>query len=281
MANFSVCLIQPPGYLHSLALLEACQLLSCSLASLGHSSTLQVNQVQPGAVNIVVGYQLLEPAAMAELAPHHPVVYQLEQLSDREGWFTPAREAVLRRAWAVWDYSAQNAAFLRQRGLEKIQLLPLGYHPGLERIEHRPEADKDIDVLFYGSMNQRRTEVLDRLKSMCRTEALFGVYGEARDRFIARARILLNVHFYQAQILEQVRLSYLLNNRCFIVSEQAPQNPFNGGIVCGAVAELPLLCERFLADPEARRRVAEEGYRTFQSRPMTEYLKPVLESLPQ
>ena len=35
MERFSVCLIQPPNYVHSLALLEVAQLLAGSLESLG------------------------------------------------------------------------------------------------------------------------------------------------------------------------------------------------------------------------------------------------------
>jgi len=149
LARFSICLVQPSGYVHSLALLEVCQLLTCSLASLGHAARWQTNRVEAGACNIVVGYHLLDPRSMAQLAGQRVVLYQLEQLSNREGWFTPDREAVLRQAWAAWDYSAENVGFLRGRGFERVGLLPLGYHPGLERIRHRPEAGKDIDVLFY------------------------------------------------------------------------------------------------------------------------------------
>ena len=41
---------------------------------------------------------------------------------------------------------------------------------------------------------------------------LFGDYGEVRDRWIARSRVVLNIHFYDIKVAEQVRLSYLLNN---------------------------------------------------------------------
>jgi hypothetical protein len=105
------------------------------------------------------------------------------------------------------------------------------------------------------------------------------VYGEERDSCIARARMVLNVHLHAAKILEQVRLSYLLNNRCFVVSEEAEQNPFGDGIVVGTFAELPDLCQRFAAQPEARREIAARGYQAFRRRPMVEHLRRVLREM--
>lgn len=276
MEKFTVCLVQPPDYKHSSALLEVCQLVAGSLESLGKSCRFQMNQVDPGTVNIVLGYHLLAAKAREHLASHRVILYQLEQLSDREGWFTEEREALLRSAWAVWDYSRENAEFLRRRGFEKTLFLPLGYHPRLERIRHRKEADKDIDVLFYGAVNDRRRGVVHELRKRLRTEWLFGIYGKERDAYIARARIVLNVHFYEARILEQVRLAYLLNNRCFVVSEAAEHNPFGEGIVLGPIGELPELCERFVARPEERWERADRGYRAFQQQPMVEHLRAVL-----
>ena len=276
MDKFTVCLVQPLGYRHSQAFLEVCQLVASSLESLGKSCRFQINLVDPETVNIVLGYHLLAPKMREHLAAHRVILYQLEQLSEREGWFTEERENLLRSAWAVWDYSRENVAFLRQRGFERALFLPLGYHPRLERIRHRKEADRDIDVLFYGAVNDRRKGVMREMKTRLRAEWLFGVYGEERDAYIARSRIVLNLHFYQAKILEQVRLAYLLNNRCFVVSEEVDRNPFGEGIVLGPLAELPALCERYVACPEERRDLAERAYRAFQQQPMVEHLRGVL-----
>lgn len=276
METFTVCLVQPPDYKHSGAFAEVCQLVAGSLESLGKTCRFQVNQVDPETVNIVVGYHLLAAKVREHLGAYRVILYQLEQLSEREGWFTEEREEMLRSAWAVWDYSRENVAFLRQRGFDRALFLPLGYHPRLERIGHRKEAGKDIDVLFYGAVNDRRKRVIREMKKRLRAEWLFGIYGAERDAYIARSKIVLNVHFYQAKILEQVRLAYLLNNRCFVVSEEADRNPFGDGIVLGPIGELPELCERFAARPEERRERAERSYRAFQQQPMVEHLRAVL-----
>jgi hypothetical protein len=41
--------------------------------------------------------------------------------------------------------------------------MPVGYVPELERI--RPAPAEDIDVLFFGSVNDRRQRVLDQLRA--------------------------------------------------------------------------------------------------------------------
>ncbi len=276
----SVCLIQPPDYVHSLGLLEVCQLLCLTLESLGSDCSFHVNRIDPDRLNIVVGYHLLAPRDAVQLARAPCVCYQLEQLSRDQGWFSADREAVLRMAPAVWDYSPENVQFLRSRGFPRVAHLPLGYHPRLRRIAHRPEPEKDIDVLFYGSMNARRQAVLDSLRRRCQVQALFGVYGEERDQWISRARVLLNVHFYETKILEQVRLSYLLNNECFVVTEESRPNPFAAGVVSGGYEELAALCERYLADPASRQQCAARGLRLLEQRPMTDYLRPLIDSLP-
>lgn len=277
-ASFCVCLVQPKGYAHSLGLREVCDLLCRSIETLGHPCLFQVNGIQEDAINIIVGYQMLGPGALARLKGRLWAAYQLEQLSEDEGCFRK-REHVLRAAPVIWDYSPENIAFLTSRGFNRVEYLALGFHPQLKRIPHRAEPAKDIDVLFYGALNNRRAAMLQKLHSRCRLEALFGIYGADRDQYIARSRIILNVHFYQARIIEQVRLAYLLNNECFIVSEDAGQNPFEGGLVTGSYDELPPLCEQYLADPEQRRAIAARGSRAFEQRPMVEHLRPRLAAL--
>jgi len=278
--QFSICLIQPPEYVHSEALREAAELLDFSARSLGFSSRVRSNELQPGALNVVLGYHLLAEAHIEKLAAHPCIIYQLEQLSEHEGWFTEQRERLLRAAGHVWDYSADNVAFLQGRGIDRASLLPLGYHPKLRRIDHWPEEKKDIDVLFYGGRNERRIRILRRLYPRCRLHALFGVYGAERDRWIARARTVLNMHYYDAQVLEQVRLSYLLNNECFVVSELSAENPYGGGLVLCPYEELAKRCLYYLKRPAARRRVAARGLEILRKRPMTQCLEWALEALP-
>ena len=151
-----------------------------------------------------------------------------------------------------------------------MRLVPVGFHEELQTI--RPETP-DVDVLFYGSLNQRRQGVLDDLARDCAVQTLCGVYGEERDRWVARAKIVLNIHFYAAQIMEQPRLADLLNNGRFVISEESRINPYQDGLVTVPYSRLAQACRVWLNEPAQRDRVAQAGLALLQARPMTEYLR--------
>lgn len=271
MSQFSVVLIRPEGYVHSLGLAEVCETLAAALRDLGHQATITTNRLRSDHQNIVVGWHLLRtwPAGMASTPV---IVYQLEQLSDREGWWTEQRKALLKTTSAVWDYSLENVVFLERQGIH-ARHVPLGGHPGMNRIACRPEDERDVEILFYGSMNERRAGVLHQIGSrgmVLRT--LFNVYGPDRDQWIGRSKIALNLHYYDTQIPEQVRLSYLLNNGCFVISEGP--SPYSGGLVTGDPDQIPEMCAYYLNRPQERREIAYQGHQLLPA--MTESLLPVL-----
>lgn len=222
------------------------------------------NELRPDAVNILVGASIFVCDQLREQARGlRYVVYQMEQLSDREGRFRarPNYVEFLRQADWVWDYSAANIAALKAQGIGRISHVPVGYHPSLERLRHG--RSRDIDVLFYGSLTERRQAVLAALQQAgLRVRASFGEYGEALDELIERSHVVLNMHqFDNVDTLEEVRLSYLLANGCFVVSEAADHNPYGDGMVVAPYGRLAETCREYLAAGEARRdEVARRGY---------------------
>lgn len=269
--SFNVVLIAPEGYEHSLAFLEVGELLVESFRSLGKQARLQQNRLDPASTNVILGYNLLpngEP-----LRPVRHILVQLEQLSMQEGWFRPDRIEMLRRADAVWDYASENVEFLRRRGLTKVRHLPIGYHDNLRRIVRQ---NQDIDVLFYGSLNHRRRFVLEQIGKFATVKCLVGVYGQERDDYIARSKIVVNLHFYESQIMEQARIAYLLNNRCFVVSEASKLNPFGATLVTCEYDRVVETVQHYLANPCERYQKAKEAHCAFRERPMMDYLREVL-----
>lgn len=266
--RFRVCIVVPPGYRHSHAFVELAYLLKGSLETRGRECDIAPNELSAERVNILLGYHLVEDPRVLDGCVY--VAYQLEQLSAREGVYSPKIERVLRGARAVWDYSRDNVAFLASRGIG-ASWLPIGYHECLERVARA--AEPDIDILFYGSVNERRRRVLRELEQEgARVEAVFGAYAKQRDRLIGRAKVILNVHHYAAQIFEQVRVSYLLNNRCFVVSEDSADYPYEGVEVCRAPYEqLAATCLTWLARERERRERGDAAYHQFrQHYPMSE-----------
>lgn len=271
--KFAVTVVSPPGYIHSAAFTEVAESLCYGLLSLGHDCVLTTEGQLSGRQHIVLGSNLL-PLYPLPLAPE-AILYNLEQVQHGSSWITPAQLDVFRRH-VVWDYSEQNATRLAEFGINVSRVVPVGYASELTRIPRAP--DPEIDVLFFGSMNPRRQAVIDQMRALgLKAEAVFGVYGQARDELISRAKLVLNVHYYEAKVLEMVRISYLLANRCAVLSECSSDPRDDDGLAQGvAFADYPDLARtaRALVDaPDERDRLAHRGLELIRSRPVTEYLR--------
>jgi tetratricopeptide (TPR) repeat protein len=275
--RYAVTVISPPGYVHAAAFREVAETLAYGLEALGHDVTLGTDPRAAGRRHIVLGANLL-PHTNERLL-EGSILYNLEQVAPDSPWLTPAL-LELYRTYPVWDYSALNADALVAMGLPRPQLVPIGWMPQLRRI---PSLEEDIDVLFYGSMNERRAAVLHDLERRgARVHAAFGVYGDERDRLIARSRVVLNVHYYEAKVFEIVRVSYLLGNGRAVVSERgadpAQEAPFEQGVAFAPYEGLVDTCLRLLGEPETRQRLANAGQLVMSARLQVNYLEPVLTS---
>lgn len=274
--RFHICLVQPPGYVHSEALTELAELLYHGLADLGHQPSFARQSMAPDARNILLGCHLASPGLVAQLPPG-TIAINSEQIADPA---VPVRGQVFEwaKAATLWDYSPANLAVLAAAGLP-ARLLPIGWHPALRRIPVAPE--QDIDVLFYGSINERRRVLLEAVRDAgMRVAHGFGVYGAARDAMVARAKLVLNLHFFESQILEIVRVSYLMNNAKAVVAEINPDSiadpEFTPGL-CGVPRDgIVAACRRLVDDQAARRDLEARALATLQRRPQAALLAPLL-----
>jgi hypothetical protein len=273
--RYAVTVISPPGYVHSAAFREVAEALVHGLQALEHDAVLGEDPRVYGRKHIVLGANLL-PHTRQKLRPGS-ILYNLEQIQEGSPWLTESLLALYRQ-FPLWDYSEANADALERLGVSRPTVVPIGWMPQLARIEPAPQ---DIDVLFYGSMNDRRRAVLRGLHERgVRVHAAFGVYGEARDRLIARSRIVLNVHFYEAKVFEIVRVSYLLGNGRVVVSEQgsnpAEEAPFEDAVAFAPYDGLVERCLALLREPAERERRAYAGSMAMGSRPETRFLEGAL-----
>ena len=123
-------------------------------------------------------------------------------------------------------------------------------------------------MLFYGAINERRKAVLEGLIARgLRIEFLAGVYREARDRYIARAKVVLNLHYYPASVFETVRVSYLLANEKAVVAECGPNTTLPPELT-DALCAVPYdglvdACCQLVADAGARANLARRGFECF------------------
>lgn len=270
--------IKPKGYAHSETFAELAETLHAAFLDLGTPTQVVEDRFDPSAVNLVLGWHLLSEAQEAALPPQC-ILYNLEQMDERN---RPFRDRLVRLSGRceVWDYSRRNIDILHRAGFPgSIQHVPIGTMPTLTRIPVAPY--QDIDVLFYGSINERRRQVLQGLKDTgLRVHTAFGVYGAERDALIARAKVILNLHYYETSILEMVRLSYLWANRKAVVTEHSPDTDLEPGLE-GAARFVPYdrlvaACRELAADEAARHALEIRAFEVMSARSEAEILQKVL-----
>ena len=274
MSRYSIWIVSPPNYIHSQAFDEVALGLNAAFRALGLEAEIVRDSSRLGDVSIVLGCNLL--SAVPVPAGKRLILFNLEQITPNSPWLTDAYLALLRR-FPVWDYSEGNIAELARMGI-RAEHCGIGYVPELTRIAPSPEA---IDVLFVGSVNDRRIAVLKQLATQgVNVEARFNVYGADRDAFVARSKIILNVHFYESRVFEIVRVSYLLANCKCVVSESGAdttfEKRFEPGIAFAPYDKLAETCVRLLQNPAARQEMANAGFERIKALPQTEYLRRAL-----
>lgn len=261
--------VTPAGYPHSAAFDEIALGLHHAFESLGLQAPIVRHVDDITGTPIVVGANLIggfvDTLEIADVLPEDSIIYNLEQIDPTSAWMTDRYLGLLNR-FRVWDYSPANAQRLLQMGIEIEGVCGIGYVPELERIEQG--VFEDIDVLFYGGMNPRRAAILDALKARgLNVVVAANCFGEARDQLVARSKIVLNIHFYEAKVLEMVRISYLLANGQCVVSEvgvdRDEETFFQEGIAFASYEGLVDRCVELVAQPEQRRRISRNAKSIF------------------
>jgi hypothetical protein len=258
--HFNVTAVRPDRYPAADALRVTATLLACALRRLGEPVRLGVNEFLRDATNIVVGAHLLG-ADVAHTLPDGTIVFNTEPL-DAGGAHAEALQPFAAR-FRVWDYDARNLAPLRALGNRAADVVSAGYLPEMTSVVHR--SDKDIDVLFYGQLSGHRRSVLAAIERRGRRVVwLHDVYGTARDAWIARSRIVLNLHYRPRAPFEVGRVAHLFANRCTVVAESDTPGDIDDdlaqGLLAAPAAQIPEAVDSLLGDPGRCAMLAEEGF---------------------
>lgn len=256
--RFDVWIVTPTGNIHSRCFDEVALGLQQALVSLGYESNVVTDSAHLSGPAIVLGSHLC--LGKNEPLPPQSIIYNLEQIGPDITTRIPGYIELLKRH-PVWDYSALNISQLMNLGVNAT-LCGVGYMPALTRIK---PAREDIDILFIGSVNPRRLAVFQEIEASGRkVSILYNSYGEERDQWIARAKLILNLHFYDAHIFEMVRVSYLLANRKCVVSETgldaSMEAPLRDGVVFVDYDKLAATCLFLLNDAAMRQSYADKGF---------------------
>ena len=275
----SLVTISPDGNPHSAGFDDLAIGFESGLRSLGVDVQRKTNALETSGINLLLGAHLIDTQELADRVPLNTVIVNLEQVTGFDVRSRPIYLSLLSRL-AVWDYSVRNIDELRRlTGSPYVRHVSIGYVPELTRA--LPPSAQPIDVLFYGSINARRQAVLGALGAAgLNVKHLFNVYGEARDRAIAEAKVVLNMHFYQDSIHEIVRTSYLLANRKAVVTECGPRTEIDEDMKSAMLAvpyeDLVSSCVALVRDEPRRRELEQRAFQVFAKRDQAKILRETI-----
>ncbi len=229
-----------------------------------------------GSPDLWVGFWNQVPMA---LLPHYYIFLNAEPIdvklwSENEDWFR-----AMGNAQRVWSYTRSTVEYARQRGVS-AQFVPFGYAPYYEAIFQKnvecKQLSQDIDVLFFGAMSERRRRMLDELQrrgmNVHVADRDHPAHGEKLDELLARAKIVLHIHFHEdpkAHYADLARLDHVLSNQLFVIHEKPSAllaDPvFEKYITTCDYDGIPDTCAYFLAEPAARTAKAASAREWFKS----------------
>ena len=231
-----------------------------------------------GERQIIIGGNCGTPTTLATI-PDGSIVYNYEQAGTFH--FSPEYVGLLRRS-EVWDYNLGNIERLKKYNV-RARYVPFGYVPGLE-VEFQKGWDRDLyDVMFVGSLHASspRAQIINDLKHTgLRVFASDACYGPARAEAYQQSRLVLNMHFHQAKIMETVRCATAMANHkavvCQVDRDTVVDELLVPGMACVPFDKLVETCVALSKDENERRRLERAGYETFLQRKMDDILRPVI-----
>ena len=243
-------------------------------AALGHDVGRRINDLDPRAINIIFGPQVLSNSIglpYISRLPKNTIIYNFEPFRGKSLSGTP--EAFMAQNYQIWDYSADNISSWTALAPKHLPYhAKIAYAPVLEKIPCGVE--QDIDILYYGSLTADRLDALffaakqyDGINGLT-TMALSNVWGTQRDEFIARAKVILNLS--GSNSFEIVRVSYLLANRkaviCAYKAEPKFEQDLEESLTTVNNSDVLPACRTLVEDDAIRTAYAERGYEAIKRR---------------
>jgi hypothetical protein len=192
----------------------------------------------------------------------------------------------------IWDFSSTNIREIKKTYTNiKTYYLPLLYNPYLElyykqtitrSIEYQ---NKEIDILFMGTMNNRRQKILDELKKSYKVKIIV-IEDRLSNReifdLIENSKLVLNLFYYEVFVFDYYRNTLLLSNNVLMVSE-TPYNidtisepnlkDFETNLLVSNYDNIINTVKKTLEQtPEEINRIKNKTYQWFKKHDMTEHI---------
>tara|TARA_Y200000002_G_C22639545_1_gene646304 strand:+ start:110 stop:913 length:804 start_codon:yes stop_codon:yes gene_type:complete len=163
-----------------------------------------------------------------EKYPKNYIIYNLEQ-KDISKWINKKFELSILFSKRSWDYSNLNISKFDKLLQKKLILfqLPLIEYNLLKNINNNTE---DFHILFYGTMNNHRTHILNFIKHKInkkyKIKIINNVFGENLFKYIEKSKIILNISYYKEALLECYRINEAQSCKKLVISFLPNKNDY-------------------------------------------------------
>ena len=228
-----------------------------SLQAIGIKVSIQmVGQNGRGYVSNPLLMYLPIPLVNFTVLPKRYIAYQIEQMNSN--WFTESYKKALRNSSILWNFFDLSAApdYIRQH--RRLAYMPFA----IALPKTIPAAPETIDILFVGTLNERRRQILGLIRTETKLTVLetTNLSREEHEHKLRHCKIYLNIHYYDGppgSVLESARVTYALSRGKTVVSEKSfldcENKNFQSLVLFGSTAaELAELCLLYCTDDAKR-----------------------------
>jgi len=145
------------------------------------------------------------------------ILYQLEQINNKEKYdkhINKEIEIFMKNALYVLEYNMSNYNNINNETNKIFVGVPIIKTENIIDMKK-----KDIDILFYGTINSYRKKILDRIRDKYNIKILEKSFDKELIEYISRSKIILNIHYYDDALLELCRIHEAIPYNCRIISE--------------------------------------------------------------
>ena len=161
--------------------------LDCDVKTITSYPSYWNNEVNYIAIPVVVYIDRL-----MDSMPNNFIFYHIEQQNSY--WMTDNYFKVMDLSKIIWSFCPINELSLPQFREKDIGYVPFGYHKSMSLNNNNRKEDYEYDVLFLGSINERRNNIFDQLRAKgLKVYVGFNVTREEHIRLIMCSKVYLNI----------------------------------------------------------------------------------------
>ena len=167
---------------------------------------------------------------LVKVYPKNYIIYNLEQ-KDISKFIDKKYELSIIHSKKSWDYSNVNINKFHnyiQKKISYFRLPCIDYNLILESnniFKNNLISNIELsnfDVLFYGIMNEKRKKILrvieNNINKKYKMQIISNIYGYYLFKFIKKAKIVLNISYYENALLECYRINEIQSCKKLVIS---------------------------------------------------------------